>query len=59
MFWSDDLAMFALALDGEKRQCRVRSSNAGQCLFSGIASDAQYRSVSDVFRMGDSHPSHR
>ncbi len=45
-FWSDEIAMFALALDGKKRQCLVRSSNAGQCLFSGIASDAQYRSVS-------------
>jgi glycogen debranching enzyme len=47
MFWSDELGMFALALDGEKKQCRVRSSNAGQCLFSGIASDAQYRSISE------------
>ena len=37
-FWSDELGMFALALDGEKTACRVRSSNAGQCLFSGIAS---------------------
>jgi len=40
-FWSDELGMFALALDGRKRQCRVRSSNAGQCLFSGIASRHQ------------------
>jgi glycogen debranching enzyme len=40
-FWSDELGMFALALDGNKRQCRVRSSNAGQCLFSGIASKSQ------------------
>ncbi len=48
MFWSDELSMFALALDGEKRQCRVRSSNAGQCLFSGIASEAQSRSVCDA-----------
>lgn len=40
-FWSDELGMFALALDGEKRPCRVRSSNAGQCLFSGIASRTQ------------------
>jgi glycogen debranching enzyme len=48
MFWSDELGMFALALDGEKKQCGVRSSNAGQCLFSGIASDAQYRSISDA-----------
>jgi glycogen debranching enzyme len=47
-FWSDELSIFALALDGEKRQCRVRSSNAGHCLFSGIASEAQHRSVSDA-----------
>ena len=46
-FWTDELGMFALALDGEKKQCRVRSSNAGQCLFSGIASDEEYRSVSE------------
>jgi glycogen debranching enzyme len=26
-----------LALDKDKRQCRVRSSNAGHCLFTGIA----------------------
>jgi len=47
-FWSDELGMFALALDGEKKQCRVRSSNSGQCLFSGIASDAQHRSISEA-----------
>ena len=46
-FWSDELGMFALALDGDKKQCRVRSSNAGQCLFSGIASEAQYRSMAE------------
>lgn len=48
MFWSDEIGMFALALDGEKQQCRVRSSNAGQCLFSGIASDAQHLAISDA-----------
>src|SRR5947209_5068379 len=42
-FWSEELSTFALALDGEKRQCRVRSSNAGHCLFSGIASQVQSR----------------
>jgi glycogen debranching enzyme len=46
-FWSDDLSMYALALDGDKRQCRVRSSNAGQCLFSGIASPAHARQTTD------------
>jgi glycogen debranching enzyme len=35
-FWCEDLSTYALALDGEKRPCRVRSSNAGQCLFTGI-----------------------
>jgi glycogen debranching enzyme len=35
--------MFAMALDGEKRPCLVRSSNAGQCLFSRIASPGQAR----------------
>ena len=47
-FWSDELGMFVLALDGEKKQCRVGTSNAGQCLFSGIATDAQFRSISDA-----------
>jgi len=37
-FWCEDLSMYAIALDGEKRPCRVRASNAGHCLFTGIAS---------------------
>ncbi len=37
-FWCDDLSMYALALDGRKRPCRVRASNAGHCLYTGIAS---------------------
>lgn len=47
MFWSNELSMFVLALDGEKKQCAVRSSNAGHCLFSGIASEAQHRAISE------------
>jgi glycogen debranching enzyme len=35
-FWCEELATYAIALDGAKRTCRVRTSNAGQCLFSGI-----------------------
>ena len=35
-FWCDDVGFYALALDGAKRQCQVRSSNAGQCLYTGI-----------------------
>jgi glycogen debranching enzyme len=37
-FWSEELGSYALALDGNKRRCEVRTSNAGQCLFTGIAS---------------------
>ena len=44
-FWQPDLGTYALALDGSKRPCRVRSSNAGQCLFTGIVPDAQAASV--------------
>jgi glycogen debranching enzyme len=36
-FWCEELGTYALALDGAKRQCRVRTSNAGHALFSGIA----------------------
>ena len=36
-FWCEDLGTYALALDGQKQPCRVRTSNAGQVLFSGIA----------------------
>jgi glycogen debranching enzyme len=36
-FWSDELGTFVLALDGDKRPCRVAASNAGHALFSGIA----------------------
>ena len=31
-FWCEELATYALALDGEKRPCRVRTSNPGHCL---------------------------
>jgi glycogen debranching enzyme len=37
-FWCDEISTYALALDGEKKPCRVRTSNPGHCLFAGIAS---------------------
>ncbi len=37
-FWCDEISSYALALDGRKRPCQVRTSNAGHCLFTGIAS---------------------
>jgi glycogen debranching enzyme len=36
-FWDEGIGTFALALDGSKKKCLVKSSNPGHCLFSGIA----------------------
>jgi glycogen debranching enzyme len=44
-FWIEELGTYALALDGEKRPCMVRSSNAGHCLFSGIAEEQHAQTI--------------
>jgi glycogen debranching enzyme len=44
-FWSDGLGTYVLALDGHKRQCRVRTSNAGHTLFCRIASEERAQAV--------------
>ncbi len=36
-FWVEELGTYALALDGAKRPCRVRSSNVGHLLMTGMA----------------------
>jgi glycogen debranching enzyme len=36
-FWSDALGTYGLALDGQKKLCQVRTSNAGHALFGEIA----------------------
>jgi glycogen debranching enzyme len=36
-FWMPEEGTFGLALDGDRRLCRVVSSNAGHCLFGAIA----------------------
>ncbi len=47
-FWSEELGTYALALDGKKQPCQVRSSNPGHCLFAGIASPQRGRAVADM-----------
>ncbi len=47
-FWSEKLQTFILALDGEKRPCEVRSSNAGHALFAKIASQDQAERVAQM-----------
>jgi len=50
-FWCDDLGTYALALDGDKKRCRVRTSNAGQLLFSGmIRADRARLVAADLMR---------
>jgi len=36
-FWSPELGIYVLALDGNKKPCNVRASNAGHALFTEIA----------------------
>lgn len=36
-FWDSSLGTYVLALDGDKRPCRVRASNAGHVLLCGLA----------------------
>jgi glycogen debranching enzyme len=36
-FFDEAMGTYVLALDGDKNPCRVRSSNAGHALFTGIA----------------------
>jgi glycogen debranching enzyme len=50
-FWCDELGTYALALDGAKEPCRVRTSNAGQLLFSGMVREDRARMVAaDLMR---------
>lgn len=44
-FWDQELGTYVLALDGDKRPCRVRTSNAGHCLFTGIAAPDRARAI--------------
>src|ERR1044071_3504085 len=53
-FWSPSLSTYAMALDGEKRPCEVRSSNAGHCLFSGIADEEHAAKVAATLMAPDS-----
>jgi glycogen debranching enzyme len=50
-FWCEELGTYALALDGAKQPCRVRTSNAGQLLFSGMVREDRARMVAaDLMR---------
>jgi glycogen debranching enzyme len=52
-FWCEDIGTYALALDGRKEPCRVRSSNAGHALFTGIADRDRARRVAELLAGGE------
>ncbi|WP_019143409.1 amylo-alpha-1,6-glucosidase [Noviherbaspirillum massiliense] len=45
VFWCEEIGTYAIALDGEKKQCKVRSSNAGHALWTGIATQERAEQV--------------
>jgi glycogen debranching enzyme len=47
-YWCEDLDTYALALDGSRRPCRVRTSNPGHCLFAGLVMPERAKRVSDT-----------
>ncbi|HEX8948657.1 MAG TPA: amylo-alpha-1,6-glucosidase [Dissulfurispiraceae bacterium] len=52
-FWADEIDMYAIALDGKKKPCKVRTSNAGQCIFTGIASEERVYRMTDILLSPD------
>ncbi|HEX2194272.1 MAG TPA: amylo-alpha-1,6-glucosidase [Candidatus Limnocylindria bacterium] len=44
-FWDEELGTYAIALDGDKRRCQVRTSNPGHALYAGIALPERVTSV--------------
>jgi glycogen debranching enzyme len=52
-FWCEELGEYALALDGDKKQCQVRTSNPGHVLLGGLASAERARQVADALLSPD------
>jgi len=53
IFWQEDMGTYALALDGDKKPCRVRASNAGHLLFCGIVPEDRALRVADMLMSDD------
>ena len=47
-FFDEELGTYVLALDGEKKPCRVLASNAGHAMFTGIAYPERVKSVARI-----------
>ena len=47
-FFDEEMGTYVLALDGHKKPCRVRASNAGHALFTGIAYENRAPAVANL-----------
>jgi glycogen debranching enzyme len=52
-FWCEEIGLYAIALDGKKRPCRIRASNSGHLLWTGIARPDRARRVADAMISAD------
>jgi len=53
-FYDATLGTYVLALDGKKRPCRVRASNAGHVLYTGLALEERASAVAQALMCGAS-----
>jgi glycogen debranching enzyme len=44
-FWCGEMGFYALALDGDKARCAVRTSNVAHCLYAGLVAEERARAV--------------
>ncbi|WP_293900141.1 glycogen debranching N-terminal domain-containing protein, partial [Phenylobacterium sp.] len=51
-FWMEDQQFYGIALDGRGELCRVRASNAGHLLFTGLAAPDRAAKVADQLLSG-------
>lgn len=52
-FWCEDIGFYAMALDGKKAPCRVRTSNPGHALLTGIISPERGAALASAFSATD------
>ncbi len=52
-FWWPEQQCYYLALDGDKEPCKVVNSNAGQCLWAGIAPQEQGEAIVERLMRSD------
>ena len=54
-YWCEELGTYALALDGAKRPCRVRASNAGHLLYCGVPNPERAARTAETLMSRASH----